>query len=103
MQTATNNPHLRAARAAKVELLVAAIDAIACDREIDPVRNAAHVARQVVDCLDELGWAELAEEAGCKHPPSADTIKAVRRVYELRELQATDEWFEGLRSVEDLS
>lgn len=97
------NPHMLARRAEKVTRLVNTIDRIAVDTGIDPIRGALIVAQVVLDELDESGWAELARAAKC-NPPSADTIKDVRRVYVQRDEQATDDHFDMLRSnVDDVS
>lgn len=97
------SPWLRAARAEKVARLVNAIDRVAVDMGIDPIRGALLVAQVVLDELEESGWAELARAAGC-NAPSADTIKAVRQVYVQRDEQSADDHFDMLRGrLEDAS
>jgi hypothetical protein len=77
------NHYERFYRAQKIDRLVAEIDATAERAGIKPHAQAGLVLSRVIDLLDEHGWMRLASDARCI-APSAETIAAVRRVYERR-------------------
>jgi hypothetical protein len=78
----TDNVHERVARLNKVRALVGAIDRIAVERGVDPLRRPADVLTQLRK-LSLLGWCEVADLAHV-HPPSEATQALVLAEYERR-------------------
>src|SRR5689334_9686491 len=78
----SSNPFEAEARAKKVALLVATIDAdfIACGMNLHAERETVLA---IVRMMGEDGWRAVAKEAGCR-PPSKETQRQVVAMFERR-------------------
>lgn len=79
--TEAHNPHKRLAQLRRAKALSDALDALAVSFEIDPFLEALLVLTEIVDQLDEEGWATLTYHAQLQSLPSAETKALVRETY----------------------